>query len=114
MDNLNQQIFTYIYFSSILNNKTHPNLFNISRASRDSKVKSLQVLLDRYENNIPVFFFHDDVRLAKHTSDFLPTERSNITSINMSEYTEEEDIKTNLENFLPKITNDDIIILDLA
>ena len=51
---------TYLYFKS--GSYPHPNLFNISRTSQVTKVRSIQAALDKYGGDPRILFFHDGRR----------------------------------------------------
>ena len=92
----------------------HPNLFNISRASQKTKSESIKGILNNYGNDNRIIFIHDGKRLAQFETDFLSPQRHNVSSINFSEFTEEDEIKKKLGGILPGTKDDDILILDVG
>ena len=92
----------------------HPNYFNISRASQETKSESIKGVLKKYGNDTRIKFIHDGKRMVKFETDFLSLERHNVSSINFAEFKTEGEIEKKLNDILPEIQNGDILILDVG
>ena len=104
---------SFIYFKSGAG-QFHPNLFNISRASLETKSESIKGVLNKYCNDTRIKFIHDGKRTVQFEKDFLSPQRHNVSSINFAEFTTEDEIEKKLGGILPEINDDDILILDVG
>ena len=103
-----------IFAASGLNRVKHPNLFNISRVSQNTKIQATRSLLEKYDQETRILFLHDGRRTAEKEIEFLTPELNNSRSINFSDFQKEGDIRRELGDILSDLKNDDVLILDVG
>ena len=92
----------------------HKNVFNLSRASRKTKSDSIKGILSKYADDTRIVFIHAGIRMFEFETEFLSSQRSNVSSINFAGITAEDEIEKKLGGILPGIDNRDILILDVG
>jgi len=90
----------------------------LNRTNVLAKLSQIKHVLKNDKNYKKIYYVNDgpktDLRLYHYKKDIIKLRPKNFLSINFVNYKEEEDILSNLEPIFKKVTNKDVIILDVG
>ncbi len=100
-----------IYFHGT--KSVHAQVFGLSGVDRKPKSIAVSQILGKMEHAPHVIFIHEGKRMAEYEKEFSSDYDGQLTSINFSEFTKEDEIEKKLNAVFPDIDDSTTLILDV-